>query len=612
MAEGKSEAVLIAQTAVEPLLDGRPVSAGLSPAEVAGLRRLVSHAVRSRDVLRLRVRDLSGQVAFSDDGSGFKEAPEDEALDAAEGTIVGRLTQLNSDSDDTGPVGPESVEVYLPLNAGNPSHRVGVLEIYLPYAPINADVSAGLHNLYRDLVIGLGALYVAIFVISVSVTRRLRRQVKVNQFLAEHDPLTELPNRTLFHRRVTEALEQAERTGRPTVVAIADLDRFKEINDTLGHKNGDQLLKELARRLASSASAGDAVARLGGDEFAVVLGDVDDPRTALFEIRRLIEREAEVNGLTLTVESSIGFAVAPDDGSAADELLQHAEIAMYVAKSEHLGVTRYDKSHDHYDASNLELITQLRRALQDDELVLHYQPKATLPDGKIDAVEALVRWHHPTRGLLAPDRFIPLAEQTDLIDELTAWVLRHALEDLRGFGPDAREVSVAVNVSARNLVRSEFASQVMQILEDANVSPQRLIVEITETALLTDPPRAAKVLRELDAAQVRVSLDDFGIGHTSLSYLSALPVRELKIDKSFVSDMLTNAAHAAIVNSIVDLGHNLSLRVVAEGVETPEVLSALTASGCDLAQGFLLARPMPAAQLRDWLAGASTRSTATV
>jgi diguanylate cyclase (GGDEF)-like protein len=595
---GRSEALLVAQTAVEPILDGRPLSAGLSAAEHADLRRLVSRAVHTDDLLRLRLRDLSGQVVFSDDGSGFKDRPEDEALKAARGVVNARLTRLNADANDSGPLGPQAVEVYLPLVAGAPSQRVGVLEVYLPYAPIATDVNRGLDTLYRDLVLGLVALFVVLFVISWSVSRRLRQQVRVNKFLAEHDTLTELPNRTLFHEHAERSVLRAVASDTRAAVAIVDLDGFKDVNDTLGHHNGDQLLTQLAQRLADHTRPQDGVARLGGDEFGIVLSGVVDADEVLSRLRELIEHEVEVSGLPLSIESSIGYAVAPDDGIDVDELLQHAEAAMYRAKAQHAGVARYDAVHDHYDATALGLIADLRRGIDAGELVVYYQPKAALADGRIEAVEALVRWRHPTLGLLQPDRFIPLCEQTDLIDKLTVSVLRTALEDVR----DLEGVSVAVNVSARSLARERFAEQVIGILHATGVAASRLIVEITETALLTDPPRAAAVLAELDAAGIGVSLDDFGIGQTSLGYLSSLPVHELKIDKSFVMDMMANPAHAAIVRSIVDLGHNLSLRVVGEGVETDDVFATLRAAGCDLAQGYLLARPMPATELRRWLA----------
>jgi diguanylate cyclase len=523
-------------------------------------------------VLRLRVRDMTGRVVYPP-AHGTQSEPADEGAEAAaRGQVFAELTNLNADPNDSGQLGARAIEVYLPLRAGQPEHQVGILELYLPYAPIDADISAGLWSLYRNLAIGLALLYLAFFFISVSVTRRLRQQVKLNIYQAEHDSLTDLSNRELFHQRAQTAVDRAQAAGERVVIAIIDLDRFKEINDTLGHRNGDRVLTALAHRLAVHVPTQDknAVARLGGDEFGLILSGVDDFEETLRALRTLIGHDVNVSGFPLSVESSIGFVVAPDDGVDVDELMQRADVAMYEAKAQHAGVLRYEPSQNHYDATNLALIAELRLAIEADQLVLHYQPKATLADGTIQAVEALVRWQHPTRGLLPPDRFIPLAEQTDLIDKLTAWVLRRALTDLRTFTWSGRPLSMAVNVSARNLGRPGFAGQVVDILQNVGVTASQLTVEVTETALLTNPDRAAIVLAELDAAGVRVSLDDFGSGQTSLGYLSTLPVHELKIDRSFVFDMLENPAHAAIVRSIVDLGHNL-------------------------------ARPMPLEALREWL-----------
>jgi diguanylate cyclase (GGDEF)-like protein len=599
LAQGGHEALLMAQTAVQPQLGGRPLAEGLTPAETVDMHRLAANAVGSGDVLRLRLRDLAGNVVFSDDGSGFHERPEDEALDASRGSEVVRLTRFNSDSVDTGSVGPTSVEVYLPLEGGQPQHRIGVMEVYLPYAPIAADADDGLSTLYRNLAIGLALLYVILLGISVFVVRRLRRQVRMNAYLAEHDALTDLPNRVLFHRRVEAAVRRGHDTGRSTTIAIVDLDRFKEVNDTLGHYNGDRLLAALSERMASHLRGLDALARLGGDEFGIVLSDVSEPEEILHRLREVIEHEVEISGLPLSVEASIGYVVAPEHGTDVDELLQLADVAMYVAKAQHQGVTRYDPSQNHYDAANLALVSDLRQAIDTDQLVLYYQPKVTLRDGRVDAVEALIRWQHPVHGLLLPDRFIPLAEQTGLIDRLTEWVVARAAADLSRWG-DGR--TVAVNVSARTLGYRGLVPHIVGSLDAAGVTADRLSVEITETALMVDPDRAAVVLRELHAAGVRISIDDFGTGQTSLSYLSTLPIDEIKIDRSFIADMTASSGHHAIVRSIVDLGHNLGFEVVGEGVETGEIASALAATSCDVAQGWLYARALPAADLDAWLA----------
>jgi diguanylate cyclase (GGDEF)-like protein len=605
LAQGRSEAVLVAETAVEPRLDGRLLSLGLSPIETKDMNRLVGDAVASHEVLRLRLRDLAGNVVYSDDGSGLHSHAEandmDSILDAAHGTIVAQITHLNVDSNDTGPVGPPAVEVYMPLVAGTPGHEVGVLEVYLPYTPIAADVDAGLQSLYRNLAVGLGLLYVLLVGISFAVGRRLRSQVRINEYMSEHDALTDLPNRILFHQMIEDELERAGPFGRSTVIAIIDLDRFKEINDTLGHHNGDRLLSELSTRLAIHLSVPDAVARLGGDEFGILLSDVANPEQMLHQLRAVIEGEINIGGLPLSVESSIGYVVAPAHGTDVDELLQLADVAMYAAKELHVGVLRYNESQNHYHASNLTLIAELRAAIETDQLVLYYQPKIRIGDRRVDAVEALVRWQHPTKGLLQPDQFIPLAEQTDLIDRLTEWVIRRALSDVKKFGPGLQGLTVAVNVSARNLGSADFASKVVEALHDADVAPYRLFIEVTETALMTDPVRAAAVLGELDRAGVRLSIDDFGTGQTSLGYLSTLPIHELKIDRSFITDMLDHNGHAAIVNSIVDLGHNLGFSVVGEGVETRPVMDELASAGCDLAQGYLFTRPVPVEALVTWL-----------
>ena len=594
LAEGRSEALVVAETAVEPILSGRPLSDGLSGHELAALRHMDAHAVTAHDILALRLHDLSGKVVFSDGGSRFQPRPGDGALEAARGSVVAGLTRLNAGTSGGG--GTESVGVDLPLEAGAPPQRVGVLEIYLPYAPINASVSAELHTLYRDLAIGLGLLYLVLIVVTSSASRGLRRQVAWNAFVAEHDTVTDLPNRALFHRRAVSTL-RSSRAG-PTAIAVVSLDRFKHVSDLLGQENGDHLLSELARRLEVGTRLGDTVARLGGDELGLILANALDPERALGRFGDIISREATVAGLAFSLSATIGYVVAPEDGEEVDELLRRAEIAMHVAKSQRRPLARYEPSQNRYDAANLKLVSELGHAIAAGELVVHYQPISRLSDGRTEGVEALVRWNHPTLGLLHPASFLPLAEQTDSIFALTSFVLDRALSDLCHL---PMELSVAVNISGRSLERADFADAVIECLEHRGVPARRLTLEVTETALLADPARAVSLLGSLHARGVRVSIDDVGSGQSSLGYLSSLPIDELKIDQSCVSDMVEDPAHAAIVRSVIDLGHHLALRVVAEGVETSSVLEHLRGARCDLAQGYLLARPMPAAQLLEWL-----------
>jgi diguanylate cyclase (GGDEF)-like protein len=420
--------------------------------------------------------------------------------------------------------------------------------------------------------------------------------------MAHHDTLTELPNRSLFLTLARAAVARVSPEGPPVAVGIIDLDHFKDINDTLGHQSGDLLLTKLARRVSTNMRPGDTVARLGGDEFGLVLRDVADAQQALLRLREVIAAEVDVRGLPLSVAPSIGFVTASEPDADVDALLQHAEVAMYAAKAQRAGVLQYRPDLNQYDASSLGLVAELRHAIAEGQLVLHYQPQASMAGDRISALEALVRWQHPVHGLLYPDRLLPLTEQTDLIDRLTdgSWTRRWCRSRSSTGGFDR-----AVAVACLPLILCPyFSRECIWVALPYAVAPVRLIVEVTETALLIDPARAAEVLEQLAAAGVTVSLDDFGQGQTSLGYLSRLPVHELKIDRSFVTDMHENPAHAAIVRSIVDLGHNLSMRVVAEGIETETVLATLREYECDVAQGFFLARPMPAASLDGWLAGA--------
>ncbi len=600
LAEGRAQVELMATASVEPLLAGLPVSDDLDLETLTSLRAVTARLEASGRVVRLRVHAPDGHVVFSDDGSGFTGPIDGEAMAAAHGESVLQLTHLNTDRNDSGPVGVPAIEAYQPL--GDRDHPLGVLEVYLPYAPIQAEIDAGLHRLHRLLAVGLAALYLVLLGLALTTTRRLRQHGRHNAYLAEFDLLTGLPNRRRFQRELARIT--AETGAHSGAVAVIDLDRFKEVNDSLGHRNGDALLAALGQRVAKVVRPGDLVARLGGDEFGIVLPDVasaDAARARFLQVRERLGDDLDLSGITLSSEASIGFVMVGDDGTAADTLLQRAEIAMYVAKASTDGVVRYDSALNHFDADRLAMVGELQRAIDLDELVLHYQPKLSLDDGRIMGVEALLRWHHPRHGLVYPDSFLPLAERTGLIEPLTDWVLRRALRDLgRMTVPTSARVSV--NVSARNLTQPDFASRVLATVATAGVPTSRLVLEITETAVFADLERATATLAQLSGAGIAISLDDFGQGQTSLGYLSRLHLAELKIDRAFVRDMLTDEAHATIVSSLVGLAHNLGLTVVAEGIEDDATRRALADLGCDEGQGYGLAKPMEPRRLGDWLA----------
>jgi diguanylate cyclase (GGDEF)-like protein/PAS domain S-box-containing protein len=435
----------------------------------------------------------------------------------------------------------------------------------------------------------------------VSERKELERELTRQAF---SDHLTGLPNRALLLDRTEQAIRLAGRNGLVAALLLLDLDRFKEVNDTLGHHHGDLLLQQVAERLRGGLRDGDTVARLGGDEFAVLLpgvASVQDATTVADKLSAAIEAPFTVDGLTLDVDASIGVAAYPEHGAAASELLQRADVAMYAAKDLHLSYVVYDPGLDRHSPRRLGLLGQLRRALAAGELVVHYQPKADVRSGRVVGVEALVRWQHPEYGLLGPGEFVPLAETTGLIRPLTSHVLEAALLQCRAWLDAGRELSVAVNLSTRCLLDLALPDQVTGLLEDAEVAPGGLLLEITESSIMTDPARALEILNRLHALGVQLAIDDFGTGYSSMAYLKNLPVQELKVDRSFVQHLRDSQSDAVIVRSTVDLGHNLGLRVVAEGVEDEATLHELANLACDSVQGYYLAKPMPAAQLDAWL-----------
>jgi diguanylate cyclase (GGDEF)-like protein len=416
---------------------------------------------------------------------------------------------------------------------------------------------------------------------------------------ATHDALTGLPNRTRFRQLVDHAIASADGSGRFAVMLL-DLNRFKEINDTLGHHYGDLLLRETAARLREALRDSDVVARLGGDEFAVLVHG-DAPEAVAERLSAALRPAVELDGFLLEVDASVGTAHYPGDGTDLETLLRRADVAMYTAKHRHLGHMPYSSEIDEYDPARLALVADLRRALDADELILHYQPKLDLHRQAVGAVEALVRWQHPRLGLLQPDAFVEMAEHTGLIKPLTHYVLTHALRQCAAWRADGLELQVAVNVSPRSLLDRALPATVAAALQETGLSAAQLKLEITETAIMADPAAALQVLEQLAAMGVALSIDDFGTGYSSLAYLRRLPVEEVKIDRSFVQNMAREDGDRVIVRSTIDLAGNLGLTVVAEGVEDRETLEQLTRLGCDQAQGYFISRPLPPAELSAWL-----------
>lgn len=452
----------------------------------------------------------------------------------------------------------------------------------------------------------LGLLLVAVLA---SITRGYRRVVESTRAAATHDAfhdaLTGLPNRTLLAERCTQALRDGERENSVTGLLLIDLDRFKEINDTFGHHFGDELLAQVGPRLAAHLQQGDLIARLGGDEFAVLLPKIGDLARCTEVAEALVlalEAPFQVEGIDLDIEASIGAVISGSHGDHAATLLQRADIAMYVAKTESRGVSVYDPTSDRNSPERLALLGELRRAIEHDELVLHFQAQVSIATAEVTGVEALVRWEHPVRGTIFPDDFVPMAEHTGLIGPLTRWVLNAALTQAKSWSDAGDPLQVAVNVSARNLIDENLPNEVAEILEARGVPVSLLKIEVTESAIMADPVRATGVLGRLAESGVEISIDDFGVGYTSLGQLKTLPVTELKIDKSFVMAMEGDTSDRLIVHSVVELGHNLGLTIVAEGVETLSALEQLSIYGCDTAQGYFFGRPVAVAAFDEWRA----------
>jgi diguanylate cyclase (GGDEF)-like protein len=463
--------------------------------------------------------------------------------------------------------------------------------VLLCLAPIVVTVLQFSRILYPLLLVPLVGVY---------ISGRQTVRTATAEHLARHDSLTELPNRRWFLEAVGQALRN------PALGAggllLVDLNGFKEVNDTLGHHHGDLVLQELGPRLRASFRSEDLVARLGGDEFAVFMpgADSDAAQAAVQRLHDALHRPVEVDGISLELDASIGLAWYPDHGSDVDTLLQRADVAMYRAKASHHALVTYRSEDDYHSPERLMIATDLRRAIADDHLLLHYQPQVELGLGRPVAAEGLVRWQHPQRGLLGPLEFIEVAERTGLIKDLTYRVIDLGLRDLRTWTDEGRRLSLSLNISVRSLLDRRFPEEVEKLLALHGVEAGALTLELTESSLMVDPEVAKNTMRHLAEIGVSVAIDDFGTGYSSLAYLTDLPIGELKIDKSFVRAMGSDARNAIVVRSTIELAHNLGLRTVAEGIEDAFTFERLRALGCELAQGFHMSKPLPAHGLLTW------------
>lgn len=435
------------------------------------------------------------------------------------------------------------------------------------------------------------------------------------------DALTQLPNRTFLQQRLEEAIVNNSRNNGCFGLILLDLDGFKEINDTLGHPVGDILLKQVGERLKKTLESFGTLcdldthavgptmrdvtlARLGGDEFAILLPTLTNSHEAISaarEITEVLQTSFSVEGTVVAIGGSIGITLFPEHGTDSDTLLRRADVALYIAKHTRNAYAVYDSAHDQNSVGQLSLRAELRSAIDQGELRLYYQPKLHIKTGRIIGVEAVVRWPHPQQGLLSPDKFLPLAERGGLMGALTKWVIGQALRQHLDWQREGLDLKVAVNVSARVLYDLRLPEQIAHQLKTLNVPPSALELEITEDAIMIDPQRALDILSRLDAMRIKLSIDDFGTGYSSLGYLKRLPVDEVKIDRSFVSEMVLSRSDAAIVRATIDLAHNLGINVVAEGVETAEVLAMLDSLGCDTAQGYYISRPITADEIFAWM-----------
>jgi diguanylate cyclase (GGDEF)-like protein len=602
---GRAQSAVIEQMAVAPALNGADLSQGLDNAERGRLQSATDLAIFNGTISHLLLRSFNGAVEFSDNGSVAGSVP---VSDPAFRTAAAGGTDVRIITNSQHPQG--LVRVMQPVIAGANGQATGVLEVYLPYDAIATKVQAETHAEIIRFALSLVGLFAFLALISWWTTRSLRHNAATHEYESLHDSLTGLPNRELFRRTTQEAMERGRR-GEQGAVVLIDLDHFKEVNDTLGHHAGDELLQVVARRLRESLRTDDMVARLGGDEFAMVLprgSNREETLALLHRIRNQLGEEVMLEGVSLSVEASFGVCFYPESARTVEDLLKHADAAMYRGKHGPVAIVTYQgMAHDQGHAALIQ--HELRDGLDRGELVLHYQPKIDLSTGQVTCLEALVRWQHPLRGLLLPSEFLSVAESCELIEPLTSWVLGRALADYLAWTAAGNDWTVAVNVSARNLTSANFASSVHQILAEAGVLPERLHLEVSETALAFDAELARQVIGPLSDQGIFIAMDHFGMDLSDLAQFCTTSVSEIKMDRTFLASLPGNENDRAIVASVIALGHNLGCLVTAQGVESRAVADVLKDAGCDHAQGYLW---LPAGPWTDVARVFDTQTAATV
>ncbi len=607
--DATESARIIAHIGIQPHLSAQDLRTGLSPAGIRALDQQLSARSVTQDLARIKIWNSHYRVIYSDDHSLIGRAlpPSDDLQHALAGKPESAdVVTPRRGTETASEVGlGQLVEVYVPLRFAASGPPEGAFEIYLSYRPIAAALAHDKRTIALLVAIGLILLWLILYRIVVQASRRLRRQARENYRLAHYDALTGLPNRTLFIERVAQTV--ARESSRPGTVAVLliDLDRFTEINNTLGHSGGDRVLREVSRRLGETLAGAAELARVGADEFAILCRDTHGEagaRGAAEAVQRSLEAPMVVDGVAINVEASIGIAVMDEHADGPELLLQRVDTALARARSRSSRVHVHSPACDYFDANRLILLGQVRGALEREELVVHYQPKVDVQRGRITGVEALVRWQHPERGLLGPHEFIPQIEPTALVGPFTLYVIERALAQLLAWRRRGIDLELSVNLSARNLLDPELPEQVAELLSRHGIPAARLTVEVTESAALVDPERAVAALQALRDGGVGVSIDDFGTGNASIEYLATLPASELKIDRSFITGMLEDARAEAIVRSTIDLARNLGLTVVAEGIETEAVMEHLAGLGAQTGQGYFISRPLPAAELTEQLA----------